>query len=1506
MPALIRPNRIDVTDRYPMLAFTLHSGEGPRLAEVVLLTDLVLLNKREARNTGNFYSSREGGVLTIPASGSIYTVPPQVLARFIGAERLFFALATASAPGGQDWRVDVMPSAASPFVSLRGLSDRALRRVRMYPAAVRTRSGVAPAPVATWTGDLPPAAGSVPTAAPSAEPAALLPAVPYNDGFGPLPPLNTAAQPAPAEPAAAPPTVPAAQGLSDEEDERSIDGPVLDEPQPAISAGLGSPSPLTIADYPGARLMPSPAWSSRRGTAIDRIVIHITSAPQSPYIGSHFARPDANSSAHYMVDQNGAIIQFVREQDKAWHAGSANRRSIGIEHVAVERGGATYGTRTFPYTPPTEAELNASAQLVAQLCSKYGLTPDRTTILGHHEADPSTSHTSCPDGAWDWADYMPRVAAAYAALAPTGVSAAPPSSAGQGLALAMAAGDVTVGAERQPISLPSASAASSVTGRVVEAAISAVFPPLAALRLAVEASGLTIGVGPAVSAGLLAGGALGVGIILAPGNVIGVYGAAELDAGLISSIGAQMQLTIVSGGIASFNGVGYCAGVSGGEVYTGGAAALFDASRNFCGVTLSIGVGVGLAPVDIYTGVQRSVATTLALAQSRSLGEGGTDTVEIKYRAFIPSPLIKGPASDYDLPFGIASGEDFGGDNRSFQYSGGTSRGEITALVDVLPNGTLQNLRIVDRQWSPSSAYDSTYTYHVEGKPDWWMDKQAGHTPSRRATLPVSDDNLNIQLGGVGIIGAATEAIARQQGASLMTLTMAGALPLISPSPDINADINILIRRKADGTAEVKAYGKHDGFPAHELYINRQQAYTYDPVAAGNGPGSLMPPEDIDLVTSWVTVSGGAAAQGLGLPQSHAMIIDSDDVGKINRLRAGDFRDLFQWEVPQTIKARVDARGYQIQTIDAAVGDLNLDFYKVRIDRFPPGLDGPALLSRFIQDTNSFLDSSICSFDPFTPADAITRALTDPVGTFLKLTMIDDAAIVISDKGPHGAPTQFYAVTTLHTPDTGDHPVSGHRQFGYMVENGVTYFYTRGADRATLAFPGTEGLIYSGGESLWQSFQRTTAAYINNTGGSATIVTPFSERFNPGATRAMFGFTQALSQSLGADDWTINWDELESIAQPTDMACWATSAAMVTGWRDRQSVDPSLIARYNGLAPSLQTGLSAADTARFVPAVGMQFAPAACYTPEGFRSLLEQYGPLFIVAQVPGLHAIVVTGMYLKDGQYFVRITDPWDRVVGAPGTPGAYANTHTTGSRYIMSYDAFAAEYEAAAGFGTNQIAHGGAVSGREPNRGSAVGAGYALALDKPAAPIGSPVPAEPVTTRTTSNEGGRSYDLAQLAGMVRPTNALAGGAGMTPIAGERVTLDDWPYIEEDGQRTQANVTIDWKFDSAAVGDIVITPAGGSVASGRTVAVRADIVPGTGTPDRTVMLVRVTTTFSKPGEADQSAVNEVVLGGDGRATRTHCPPEAASPPPASQSPSSETPPAVPQQPAAAAQPVMA
>ena len=127
--------------------------------------------------------------------------------------------------------------------------------------------------------------------------------------------------------------------------------------------------------------------------------------------------------------------------------------------------------------------------------------------------------------------------------------------------------------------------------------------------------------------------------------------------------------------------------------------------------------------------------------------------------------------------------------------------------------------------------------------------------------------------------------------------------------------------------------------------------------------------------------------------------------------------------------------------------------------------------------------------------------------------------------------------------------------------------------------------------------------------------------------------------------------------------------------------------------------------------------PPQSYSIQGFRDLLERRGPLWVAAAVPGLHAIVVTGMYSDGTSVCVRVTDPWDRQVGTPGAPGAYAKTHATGSRYIMTWDDFVKEYEAAATDFSRvnlQILHADSTAGRTANYGSAASAGYAQAVQR------------------------------------------------------------------------------------------------------------------------------------------------------------------------------------------------
>ncbi|HLJ27598.1 MAG TPA: papain-like cysteine protease family protein [Candidatus Angelobacter sp.] len=164
----------------------------------------------------------------------------------------------------------------------------------------------------------------------------------------------------------------------------------------------------------------------------------------------------------------------------------------------------------------------------------------------------------------------------------------------------------------------------------------------------------------------------------------------------------------------------------------------------------------------------------------------------------------------------------------------------------------------------------------------------------------------------------------------------------------------------------------------------------------------------------------------------------------------------------------------------------------------------------------------------------------------------------------------------------------------------------------------------------------------------------------------------------------VNWSDVPLINQLNNMSCWAAAAAMVVGWRDRLSIDPSAIAAGTGDWAAYANGLNPADVPTLASAWQLTSEPPQSYSIDSLRDLIQSKGPLWIGAAVPGLHAIVVTGMY-SDGSVdntFVRINDPWDRDPGSPGQPGAYLNTHDNGSQYVLTLQQFVQEYESAATF--------------------------------------------------------------------------------------------------------------------------------------------------------------------------------------------------------------------------------
>ena len=174
------------------------------------------------------------------------------------------------------------------------------------------------------------------------------------------------------------------------------------------------------ADYGPAVWNPAPNcnYSSRNGTAISAVTIHTVQGSYSGAI-SWGLNCNAQVSYHYVVrSSDGQITQMVLESNKAWHVGTANPYTIGIEHEGYVSNAAWY----------TNAMYQASANLVKEITqSGYGINPLRTydgassssgQVLGDclkikgHQHYANQTHTD-PGINWNWPKYYLLVNSTY-------------------------------------------------------------------------------------------------------------------------------------------------------------------------------------------------------------------------------------------------------------------------------------------------------------------------------------------------------------------------------------------------------------------------------------------------------------------------------------------------------------------------------------------------------------------------------------------------------------------------------------------------------------------------------------------------------------------------------------------------------------------------------------------------------------------------------------------------------------------------------------------------------------------------------------------------------------------------------------------------------------------------------------------------------------------------------------------------------------------------------------
>ncbi len=140
------------------------------------------------------------------------------------------------------------------------------------------------------------------------------------------------------------------------------------------------------ADYRGARVRPSPNFGERKGSGADMIILHYTAMETARAAEDWLCHQVSEVSSHYLVDEDGSVVQMVREADRAWHAGKSswkgdgdiNSLSIGIE---IANPGPLAGS------PPFEpAQIDAVIALCADITRRLRIRPER--VLGHSDVAP--------------------------------------------------------------------------------------------------------------------------------------------------------------------------------------------------------------------------------------------------------------------------------------------------------------------------------------------------------------------------------------------------------------------------------------------------------------------------------------------------------------------------------------------------------------------------------------------------------------------------------------------------------------------------------------------------------------------------------------------------------------------------------------------------------------------------------------------------------------------------------------------------------------------------------------------------------------------------------------------------------------------------------------------------------------------------------------------------------------------------------------------------------------
>ena len=154
---------------------------------------------------------------------------------------------------------------------------------------------------------------------------------------------------------------------------------------------------MTVEAYP------SPNFNDRKHP-VDMLVYHYTGMETGKVALERMCDPAAEVSAHYMIWEDGCVVQLVGEDKRAWHAGVStwkgetdlNSRSIGIEIV---NGGHDWPLPGEVLPPYPQVQIDALIRLTNGILERWDIP--QTRIVGHSDIAPARK--SDPGEHFPWA-----------------------------------------------------------------------------------------------------------------------------------------------------------------------------------------------------------------------------------------------------------------------------------------------------------------------------------------------------------------------------------------------------------------------------------------------------------------------------------------------------------------------------------------------------------------------------------------------------------------------------------------------------------------------------------------------------------------------------------------------------------------------------------------------------------------------------------------------------------------------------------------------------------------------------------------------------------------------------------------------------------------------------------------------------------------------------------------------------------------------------------------------